>query len=246
MKNIILSCFAIISAFTSFSQKVEVLNKRNFEYLHPVQKFAFVEPALDTNALVFVATFRARDKIKKANIESLYFAIREKAKEIGTNCYRIRSYTLNVEKNEAVLMLDGYFATDSLLKINTDSHEKNVVFIFGNEKDDGNSETLKVNGITHEIKSGTFFKVIIKEGETVKLSKGGFTGEMCKLSWQKDKQPQFYTLSGFGIDPYSFIPSGPYRGDKIGFNTGRINPIENVSLGLLLTQLLPQGGFTDR
>ena len=61
------------------------------------------------------------------------------------------------------------------------------------------------------------------------------------LNWEKDKQPSFYTLSGFGLSDLAQQPA-----NGIGFNTGKINRIGNISLGLLLTQLLKQGNWTAK
>ena len=132
--------------------------------------------------------------------------------------------------------MDSYVASESLLNINTANHEMNVVFIFGGERDDDKTISFNVNNENEEIKSGTYYKIILKEGEEIKVSKGGFTGAAMWLNWEKDKQPSFYTLSGFGLSDLAQQPA-----NGIGFNTGKINRIGNISLGLLLTQLLKQG-----
>ena len=220
----------------SYGQKVEILQKSALKNLPEGKKYAFIEPSTDTSKMEFVATLQAKDKNRKSNIESLYFAIREQANKLGANCYKVNFFKRDSLKNEAVLVLDSYVASDTLLSQNTANHEKNVVFIFAGERDDDKSTSFSINGESKEIKSGTYYKIILKEDEQVKVSKGGFAGAAMWLNWEKAKAPAFYSLSGFGLAGLNLQPAG-----GIAFNTGSINRISNISLGFLLTQLLKQG-----
>src|SRR5437763_665572 len=78
-------------------------------------------------------------------------------------------------------------------------------------------------------------KIVLKEGEKIKVSKGGFTGAAMWLGWEKDKQPAFYTLSGFGVADLMQQPD-----NAIALNTGGTSRIGSISLGLLLTHILRQ------
>jgi hypothetical protein len=242
MKKLLLLLITFTS-LTVFSQKVEILNKADVKNLAESKKFAFVEPATDTGQIQYVATFLAKDKNRKSVIETLYFAIREQATKVGANCYKIKSFARDTLKHESVLILDSYFATESLLNANRENYEKNVVFIFGAERDGEKTMSFNLNGETKEIKSGTYYKISLKEGEEIKVSKGGVVGgESMRFNWEKDKQPAFYSLSGFGLSDWSEQQRvNSFQGSAIAFNTGRINRIGNISLGLLLTQLLKQG-----
>lgn len=230
----IFTCLLFVNI--AYTQKIEIIKKSDLKNLPKGKKYAFIEPTIDTSKIEFVATILARDKNKKSIIEKLYFNIREQATKLGANCYKLKSFTRDTLKNETVLILESYVASDSLLALNTASHEKNAVFIFGSDKDDGKTVSLNVNGETKEIKSETYFKFILKEGEELSLSKGGFLGEKMWLSWGKDKQPAFFSLSGFGLSDWKEQPA-----NGVAFNSGRINPIENISFGLLLTLLFKQG-----
>ncbi len=236
MAKVLLTLVCLLFVTVSFSQKTEVVQKSDLENLPEGKKYAFIEPATDTSKIKFVATILAKDKNRKSVIENMYFAIREKANKMGANCYKIKTFTRDPLNSEAILILDSYVASDSVLTQNSANHEKNIVFIFGNERDDDNSITFNINGEKKEIKSGTYFKITLKEKEEVKVSKGGFTGAAMWLNWENDKQPAFYTLSGFGLSDFNQQPM-----NGISFNTGKINRIGNISVGLLLTQLLKQG-----
>lgn len=233
----ILVLLATITTLNAFSQKVEVLNKSDLKNLPEGKKYAFIEPSTDTSEIQFVATLLAKDKNRNSIIETLYFEIREQAKKLGANCFRIRTFARDTLNHETVLILDSYVAPENILNMNTANHEKNVVFIFGGESEDDKTISFKLNGETKEIKSGTYYKITLKEGEEVKVNKGGSVGGGTMwLNWEKDKQPAFYSLSGFGLSDWSQQPQ-----NGISFNSGRINRIGNLSLGFLLTQLLKQG-----
>ena len=76
--------------------------------------FAFLEPGTDTGGLEFVTTVKANG-INNASIQKFYFAILNEAQSYGANCFRLNSYSRNDSTNEITLILDTYFATDSIL-----------------------------------------------------------------------------------------------------------------------------------
>jgi len=236
----LLIVLATLATVETHSQSVKVLYKSDIKNLSEGKKFAYIEPATDTNFLQYVATIQAKDKNKKSVLENLFAEIRKEANKLGATCYKINFFTRGSSTNEAILTLDCYFAYDATLATNTANHEINVVYIFGKEKeDDGRTISVDVNDSVQEIKAGTFLKYTLKEGEELKISKGGFTGATVWLKWEADKQPQFYTLTGFGLSDIQQQPYYPGQ-SSIGFNTGRINKITDISLGLLLVNLLKQ------
>lgn len=244
--NVCLTFICLLFVNISFSQRVEVLQQSGLKNLPEGKKYAFIEPSTDTSDIKFVATIYAKDKNRKSNIEAMYFGIREKANKLGANCYRLKSFTRDTLNSEAVLILDSYVAPDTVLSQNKANHEKNVVFVFGNEREGDKTMSFHLNGETKEIKSGTYYKISLEEGKDIKVSKGGTVGgAWVWLGWEKDKQPDFFSLSGFGLMDWSEQqrPSMFNQGSSIGFHTGGINRIGNISLGLLLTQLLKQGNL---
>jgi hypothetical protein len=227
---------ALIITINCTAQKVEILKKAEVGNLPEAKVFTFIEPTTDTSNIQFVATIAAKVNGKKQAIEFLYYEIRKKATKMGANCYRIKSFTRIPLNNQCELILDSYVTSDSVLNSMIDSHEKNVVFIFGYESENDKSVSVNVNGEKREIKAGHYLKFELKEGEELKLNKGGaIGGSTAWLVWEKDKQPQFYTLTGFGL---SNITQQPANG--ISFHTGKISRIYNVSVGLLLINLLKQ------
>jgi hypothetical protein len=225
-----------ISTLNLYSQSVDILIKSEIKNLPESEVFTTLEPSTDTSQIKFLARIQAKDKNKKSNIEFLFFEIRKEATKIGANCFKIKSFERGVEKNETILVLDCYLLDESTINKNIENREKNVVYIFGKEREDDNSISFKINGVEKEIKSGTFYKIILKPNEKIKISKGGITGASVVLNWEKNKEPIFLSLSGFGL---ASLDKQPANG--IGFTSGSINKIINNSFGLLLTKLLKQG-----
>jgi len=235
MKSIIF-LFTTFTTFNLFSQSVDVLIKSEVRNLQEATVFTILEPKTDTSQVKFVARIQAKDKNKKSNIEFLYSEIRKEATKIGANCFKIKSFERGGKRNEAILILDCYVSQDSTIKQNKENREKNVIYIFGGEREDDNSISFKINGEEKQIKSGTYYKVILNPNEPITISKGGITGASAVLNWEKDKEPIFYSLSGLGL---ASLNNQPTFG--LAFTSGSINKISNNSLGLLLTKLLKQG-----
>lgn len=234
--KILILIFTTISTLNLYSQSVDILKKSEIKNLPKADVFTILEPLTDTSKIKFVATIRAKDKNKKSNIEFLYFEIRREATKIGANCFKIKSFERGGERNEAILILDCYVTDESTVKQNIENREKNVVYIFGGEREGDNSTSFKINGEEKDVKSGTYYKLILNPSETIKISKGGITGASVVLHWEKDKEPIFLSLSGLGLAALNRQPA-----NGIAFTSGSINRINNNSLGLLLTRLLKQG-----
>ena len=226
----------MIFSTNSFSQTIETIKKSEKLFTKKGKDFAFLESPIDTATLEFVATIKATGRNKKEYISSLYFAIMEKAKTMGANSFRMHSFLFNDSSKIYSLSLDTYFSTDSLLQQNFELHEKNMVFIFGDEKIDGKeTQSFKVNGLMKNIKSGTYYREELREGNELKITKGRITGMTVWLNWKPKRQSAFYTLTGFGLGG-STVPAGVIG---MSFNTGRLTNIDG-NLGTLLTQILKQ------
>lgn len=234
MQKILSLTLIIFISNYCFSQTVEILRKSEKIQLSKGNDFAFLETKTDTSKLEFVATIKATGINSKTNLSSLYFTILENAKAIGANSFKLNSYLQNDSSKIYSLILDTYFGVDSLLDLNFDNHEKNMFFIFGDEKIDGtDTYSFKIDGVKKKIKSGTYYKQELKEGKEVKINKGGITGMTIWLNWKPKRQSAFFNFTGFGLGGGS-VPVGVVGAS---FNTGRISNIDG-NLGSLLTQIL--------
>lgn len=232
MKKLILTLGLTVTWVLSFSQ-AETVRKSSKQFSTPGNDFAFIEPNTDTTQFEFVATVRSIAK-KGLGISKAYFAILEQANKYGANCFKPKAYNTNDSSGEVILILDTYFGNDSILNTNFNNHEETTVFVFGDENTNGNETySFKVNGNKKTIKSGTYYKQIIKPGEEIKINKGGITGMTMWFKYKEGRKATFLTLTGLGLG------GGPIPADVIGvsFNTGRLNPISG-DLGSLLKTLL--------
>ncbi len=230
-----IACFFITNIVTA--QIVDVTARSTFQPEGEGKDFAFIEPVTDTAEIKFIATVQATKEGSDAEIDKLYDAIRSRAQKMGANAFKLNSFKRNDSLNKFILILDTYYGTDAALLLNFNNHEKNVVYIFGDVERSGKSYSFKIDNKKTEIKGGTYFRYQNKEGQEVKINKGGFTGATLWIKWKENKPASFLTLTGFALGG-----GGPVQPGQVGgsFNTGRISYI-NGNLGHLLVSILPPG-----
>ncbi|MEP7237558.1 MAG: hypothetical protein ABI685_06830 [Ferruginibacter sp.] len=234
MQRSILTLILVTTAYLSFSQTTTI-RKSDKQFSVPGNDFAFIEPKTDTAQLEFVATIQSTAK-NKTGISQAFFAILDQAKNYGANCFKLSSYNRSDSSGDVTLILDTYFGNDSILNINFGNHEETAVFVYGDENTNGNETySFKVNGDKKTIRSGTYYKQIIKPGEEIKINKGGITGMTMWFTYRPGSKATFLTLTGLGLG------GGPVPSDMIGvsFNTGRLNHVPG-DLGCLLKHILKQ------
>jgi len=161
--------------------------------------------------------------------------LKAKAQELGANSFKLNSFKIIDSNDKKVLILDTYYGTDSVLNLNFKNHEKNIVYIFCDSEKSDKTYFFKIDNVKKEIKGGTFYKYQNKEGQKVKINKGGFSGATIWIKWEENKPATFLTLTGFGLGGMP-IPVGQIG---MSFNTGRINYIDG-DLGILSAALLTQ------
>lgn len=243
--KILLFVFITFGTFVSYSQSIEILKRSHLEIAPELHKFDFILASNDSNKFQFVATLLAKEKAASSSIEKLYLSIRKQANLLGANCFSFKSFSHIDSSGETCLIINCYRAADSSLMEAKEVFEKNVVYVFGKEEEGDKSIIFKVNNEKKEISSGSYFRIVLNRGETVMINKGGpIGGATVWLNWEKDKQPYFYTLSGFGMNNWEQQVAtniGFGTANTIEFNTGRINRILDNSLGFLLIYVLKQG-----
>jgi hypothetical protein len=234
MQKIITILCLIITNIT-IAQNVEIISKSDFKLKARIGTFAFIEQKTDTAKLLYVATFKVAAEDNKTTISEMLFKIKMQAHLLGANCFRLNNFNRD-SLNRLTIVLDTYYGNDSIQLKNFNNHEKNTVFIFCNDRLNDEKYLLKVNKEKKEFRSGTYLTYHLKEGEDLKITKGGFTGATFWIKYEENKQPVFLTITGFGLG------GGPIPAGTIGmsFNTGRINYIDE-NLGHLLTLILKPG-----
>jgi hypothetical protein len=152
---------------------------------------------------------------------------------MGANSFKLANYTKNEIKKEASLSLDVFKANDSTLNSSKSTRERNVVYVFLNDFAENESYTFIINDNNKEIKSGTYYRYQLKQGESAIVDPGGLLSSSFAIKWKKDNPSSFITLTDFGQED----PSKDYDYSGRYFNTKRINRTE-PSLGWLLIELM--------
>jgi hypothetical protein len=232
----ILTTVCMISSYLTIAQNIEVINKSGFQPLEKVDHFSFIEPITDTTDIKFIATIKVTGETKKEEVAILFYKLKAKAQELGANSFKLNSFKILDSNNKKILILDTYYGTDAAINLNFKNHVKNIVYIFCDAEKSDKTYSFKIDNVKKEIKGGTFYKYQNKEGQKVKINKGGFSGATLWINWKENKPATFLTLTGFGLGG-SQIPYDQQFG--MSFNTGRINYIDG-DLGHLLAAVLTQ------
>lgn len=233
MRTLVIIGIVSLIGFSTSGQTVEILKQSDYIKQSDDKDFAFIESSTDITALKFVATLKITGVDKLASLETVYFKAKEKAHELGANSFKLSDYVQNDNPRQSMLTVDVYNGNDSILNVNFANHEKNVVYIFGSERKSNETYSFKIDNVRQELKSGTYYRHENKEGQEIKINKGGLTGATMWIKWKKDKPATFLTLTGFGLGGGQV----PYGTVGVSFNTGRINYIDG-NLGHLLIQLM--------
>ena len=215
------------------AQTIEILKQEKIATKSNDEDFSFIEPITDINLFTYVGTIRATGLDRLAKIEVLFFKLKEAAHELGANCFKLNDFAQSDIPRQSMLTLDVYQANDSIVNLNFENHERNVVYIFGDERKTSDKYTFKIDNVKREIKAGTYFRYENKVGQEVKINKGGLTGMTLWVKWKENKPSSFLTLTGLGLGGGQV----PYGTVGVAFNTGRINRVEG-NLGHLLTQVM--------
>ncbi|SIS31570.1 hypothetical protein SAMN05421768_102434 [Chryseobacterium joostei] len=216
-----------------YSQQVEVVEKGMAENLSPKE---FMIPLKNAENYTSVLVNRYKAYSQNAYVGHLFSAIANDAKKDGANAYSIISYKKGDKQSDSELILDTYSLNDSEVERMSELLEKNTVYIFGGPSvSNDTASKFKINGDKKEVKNNTFFRAIVKENEELKIVKGGITGMAVWIKWKLEQFNRFFSFSGLGVDGVGISGNGM----GVGFNTGRINPVDR-DLGYFLIQVLKE------
>lgn len=233
-KILIIFLFLLLVKF-NIAQNIEIVTNKKLKPLSKDKASAFIHPKTDTASLQFIASCKGTGKDSMTLPGDLYLLIKTQARALGSNCFILRSFTHD-SLNRLFIHIDAYYATESIMTANKANYETNEVFIFGSEKINKDSFSLKVNNETKTFRSGTYLKFNLTEGETLKVNKGGFTGTTSKLKYAKERAPDYLMITGTGF-ALGGGPLPPPGTIGITFNTGRMNELTD-DYGQFLIQIL--------
>lgn len=234
--TIFLCSFCLLGTFCpGYAQPVTVLAQSEFKTTAKPDIFKCITDQRDTTEGHYMATLQVRIGKKENSFTNGFVAIREHAMTMGANAFRLKAYD-QTGSDQRTLTLDVYYFEDTKKIVR--SAYQNKVYIFGDDRANGDKYDLKVNGEKVSFRSGTYLHYETRPKQKLKLDKGGFSGMQVTLEYAPEKLPTFLSMSGFGLEP------GAAPG-AIGFNTGRFTPI-NTNLGYLLIQCLTEAEHIEK
>ena len=159
----------------TFAQSINVLNKSGIKLQKEKNNFRYVNKKLDTVNLQYVATIKVSAIKNTLSIEDLFMELKQKANEMGANCFKLREYNNGSGSINYCLILDVYFAAEDVLKQNSKLHAKNVVFVLPDFNTNAHfkSQELLVNNNKVIIEKHSYLKYELSEGDSLKLQKIG-------------------------------------------------------------------------
>lgn len=205
-----------ISFISSNAQNYKVLKKTDSIPITKEKGLVFIEPNTSLINFYYIATV----EYTNSNINTILKELQKSSIELRANAFKLKEHK-KIE-NKIIAQIDLYSVQENYLKENFNLHERNTIYLFGNEN---KSVKFKINKEKIILEPNQVFKyTLLPERGEIKINKGGITGMTVFHKWKKDQLAIFYTFSGLGIDTY-------------GINTGRIYPLER-NFALLIKQLL--------
>lgn len=211
-------------------------------HTHPVaeQLFIYMEPTVDTTSIQYIRTFQADGK-SRDDISNLFQLIRKSATSAGANCFKLRSFIRDEKTGAMSLRLAAFRAEQIHLHLILNHQPRNTVFIFSDLLFNSGNQVIKINGKKITLNSASYYKLTLKEGEEIAISKGGALGARTHITGKGDSMPVCYSVSGFSISqaayPSYYVMFG-LMGALAEFSTGSVIPVE-PDFGMLLKEILP-------
>lgn len=178
----------------------------------------FIHPKMDTSLLQFVAAFKATGNDSLTLPGELFLQLKKAARHHGCNLFQFTGLFRDSIKRPQIT-IHGYFGSASAFDMNRLNYEENEIFIFCPEKARIDTFSLKVNDTIQMFSNNTYLKYTLKEGEELRLSKGGFSGFRLKLKYKKGKPPVYLMVTGFGLGSLSPPTAGVVG---VSMRTGQI------------------------
>ena len=217
-----------IQAVTANAQ-VETVFRTGFKTKKKNNDYEFIHAKTDTSTLKFIGTFKATSRNRAHEIGILSSMVFMKVIRYGGNAFRYKEYILEPDKRSHSLIVDVYYASDSMLKINAQNYERNILYIFGDTRVNGKTQILKLNGRDISLPPRSYYFDHVSDGDKIEVMRGD---ARMLLRFTKDNPPMYLEASGFGIGNGSYTP-----GFNLSFHNGSIDTLK-FGCGPLLASIL--------
>lgn len=133
MTRVFVLFFLIFYSLCSFSQKSEVVFKSATSHNYAIGKHYYIEDAIDTSKLLFLATIKIISSNQDVFISKSHSLLAFKAKELNANSYKIKSFS-SVDTT-LTMFFDVYFAPEKQVDLIKKHRIKESYIFFNNIKD---------------------------------------------------------------------------------------------------------------
>jgi hypothetical protein len=222
---------------SSFAQMVQVI-ERDMDYISPgeMTQFQYISKNSDVSNIPKIASLKATcNNTADETVVHLFNLLWQTANNFGANSFKIDSIE-NKSKNYISLTLSIYNLTSEQLEINSGLFPQNIVYVFGDfDKKIQSNKSIKFNNEKIELPPMEYVSYQNKVGAEAIVSIGVITGAKVWIVGKEGRLPMHLSVNGFSVGPGSF--SSNQIG--IGFNTGRIYPID-FDFGQFLVDVLKE------
>jgi hypothetical protein len=179
------------------AQSITVSNK-NKQIFEPVKNtFKYLNKQLDTSNIIYVATIKLSCIKNTLDLQDMFAEIKSKANAIGANAFKLHSYDKGKNSLNCNIILDVYYANDSILKINTSMHDKNKVYLFSSpgHKIINLEEKILLNDSIVICYPNKYRVFELQPNQSITITKKGLLkGYPVNVSYKEQAPSSFYSL----------------------------------------------------
>ncbi|MBE8714970.1 hypothetical protein [Sphingobacterium hungaricum] len=215
MKLLACSFFFIASLLFSKAQEIQVLKEVDTIQHLSKNEFHLIEEDFDLSEKEPLSILKGiSQKLKKDNLESLYYKLAAEANELGANAFTIEEFMSNADS--IVLKINVFYLDKHELAENRLLIPYNMICIFGDIDNKPESKNIRFNGDKIIVNPMEYVSHQNEIGEKSTISIGGLIGTKGSIVGREQKESLYYSLKGFSLTdaPYT------YGQPTIGFNNG--------------------------
>ena len=116
-----------------FSQRSEIVFKSKASHNYAIGKLYYVEEAIDTSRLMFMATIKITSSNQDVFVSKAHNLLEYKTKELNANSYKLRSFS-SIDTT-LIMFFDVYFANSKQLELIEKNRLCGKIILFNNIKD---------------------------------------------------------------------------------------------------------------
>lgn len=116
-----------------FPQRSEIVFKSKASHNYAIGKLYYIEEAIDTSRLMFLATIKITSSNQDVFISKAHNLLEYKTKELTANSYKIKSFS-SVDTT-LIMLFDVYFSPDKQIELIKKNILNGKIILFNNIKD---------------------------------------------------------------------------------------------------------------